>query len=65
MNCAKPEIEAINYFWDKIEKGGMILLDDYANNRLFELQRKEFDKFADEKGIGILTLATGQGLIIK
>lgn len=64
MNCTAPEIAAVNYFWDKITPGGMILLDDYAYSG-FLPQKAAFDRFALEKGIDILSLPTGQGLIIK
>jgi len=65
MNLAYPEIKAAEFFWDKMVGGGMILLDDYAFSRSYDVQRVAFDKFAKEKGVKILTLATGQGLIVK
>ena len=64
LNCALPEIEAIKHFWDNIVKGGMVLLDDYAFSSFGE-QKKAWDKWALERGVEILTLPTGQGLIIK
>ena len=64
MNCAKPEIEAAIFFWDKIVSGGIVLLDDYAYVG-YDEQKKAFDKFAVEKGIKILSIPTGQGLFIK
>ena len=30
MNITEPEIEAANYFWDKMVPGGVIILDDYG-----------------------------------
>jgi hypothetical protein len=64
MNCAKPEIDAANFFWDKLVSGGIVLLDDYAYVG-YEEQKKAFDVFAQEKEIMILSLPTGQGLFIK
>jgi O-methyltransferase len=64
MNSIVPEIAALNYFWDKIVPGGMIVLDDYAFVTC-ELQYEAHNKWANEKGIKILTLPTGQGLIVK
>jgi hypothetical protein len=64
MNCVIPEIEAISYFWDKLVPGAIVLLDDYAWPS-HEAQKNGMDKFASSKGVGILTLPTGQGLIIK
>jgi hypothetical protein len=65
MNNAKAEIEAGNFFWDKIVSGGIVLLDDYAYGPEFVEQRIEWDIFAQKRNIHILTLPTGQGLIIK
>ncbi|RTY92277.1 TylF/MycF/NovP-related O-methyltransferase [Flavobacterium sp. GT3R68] len=64
MNCVEPEIAAANYFWDKIVTGGVIVLDDYGFPLHIE-QKKAFDAFAVEKGQNILSLPTGQGVIIK
>ncbi len=64
MNCVEPEIAAINYFWDKIVIGGVILLDDYGFPMHIH-QKNAFDSFAIQKGIKILSLPTGQGIIIK
>jgi len=64
MNCIAPEIAALNYFWDKVSTGGMIVLDDYAYVTC-DLQYEAHNAWAAEKGIKILTLPTGQGLIVK
>ncbi|MEO6490553.1 MAG: TylF/MycF/NovP-related O-methyltransferase [Ferruginibacter sp.] len=64
MNCVEPEISAAEYFWDKIVKGGVVILDDYGF-RLHIEQKLAFDKFANEKNVPILQLPTGQGIIFK
>jgi len=64
MNCAKPEIDAGEYFWEKIVSSGVILLDDYAYPGYID-QKNSWDNFAKKKGVQILTIPTGQGLIIK
>ncbi|MFN8166087.1 MAG: TylF/MycF/NovP-related O-methyltransferase [Bacteroidia bacterium] len=64
MNNVVPEIAAIEYFWDKIVPHGFILLDDYGFPAHIT-QKKAFDKFAASVNHEILTLPTGQGLIIK
>ncbi len=64
MNNVVPEIAALNYFWDKITKFGIIVLDDYG----FPLhinQKIAFDQFAASVGHEILRLPTGQAIIIK
>ena len=64
MNCVAPEIAAAEYFWDKIVPGGAVILDDYGFPAHI-LQKKAFDEFAREKNISILSLPTGQGIIVK
>jgi hypothetical protein len=64
MNVTEPEIAAANFFWDKIVKGGVIILDDYGFPPHIN-QKIAFDNFAKAKGVDILTLPTGQGIIIK
>ena len=64
MNCVLPEIAALNYFWEKLSVGGIIVLDDYAYAG-YELQYEAHNNWAKEKGIKILSLPTGQGLIVK
>jgi hypothetical protein len=64
MNNSAPEIAAANYFWDKLLPGAPILLDDYGFVR-YETQKRAFDAWAAERGVEILALPTGQGLIIK
>lgn len=64
MNVVAPEIAAAEYFWDKIVPGGVVILDDYGFPPHI-LQKKAFDEFAIKKRVSILTLPTGQGIIIK
>lgn len=64
MNVVAPEIAAINYFWDKVVKGGVVILDDYGFPQHIN-QKNAFDEFAKSKNAAILTLPTGQGIIFK
>ncbi|MHB8138207.1 MAG: TylF/MycF/NovP-related O-methyltransferase [Smithellaceae bacterium] len=64
MNCVMPEVAALEFFWDRLVKGGLIILDDYAYPGS-EDQKRAHDQFAQSKGVQILTLPTCQGLIIK
>lgn len=64
MNCAEPEIKAIEFFWNKLVSGAIIILDDYGwPGRT--VQKNAFDNFAKKHKFDILSLPTGQGLIIK
>lgn len=64
MNTAAPEIAAAEYFWPRMVPGAIMLLDDYGFGAHIE-QKQAFDKFAAEKGVAILSLPTGQGMLIK
>lgn len=65
MNCVQPEIDALEFFWDKMVSGGMIILDDYGYSNSTNDQRTAHDTFAKSKGVEILSIPTCQGLIIK
>ncbi len=64
MNCSMPEIAAIQLFWERLVPGAFVLLDDYAYYGYLS-QKIAMDRFAQEKGIKILSLPTGQGLLLK
>ena len=64
MNCAAPEVAALEYFWPKMTKGGLVLMDDYTYVG-YEPQHVALDEFATSVGYEILSLPTGQGLLIK
>lgn len=64
MNTRDPEIAAAEYFWDKMVSGAVMVLDDYGWRKHIE-QKKAFDVFARKRGVEVLTLPTGQGLIFK
>jgi O-methyltransferase len=64
MNIVYPEIAALEYFWDKLVPGAAVLFDDYGWKSHY-LQKQAIDEFGASKGVPILLLPTGQGLIIK
>jgi hypothetical protein len=64
MNCSPPEIAAANFFWDRLVPGAFVLLDDYAYHG-YRSQKIAMDGFAEERGLRILSIPTGQGLLIK
>ena len=64
MNIVAPEIAAIEFFWDKLSPGAPVVLDDYGWEH-YRPQKEAMDRFALEKGVAILTLPTGQGLLLK
>jgi O-methyltransferase len=64
MNLAYPEKCALEFFWPKLLTGAVIVLDDYAWVNCYE-QKAIHDAFARSRGTEVLTLPTGQGLLIK
>lgn len=64
MNCSPPEVAAAEFLWDRLVPGGVILLDDYAYAG-YRSQKLAMDVFARSKAVQVLSLPTGQGLIIK
>jgi hypothetical protein len=64
MNCAYPEQAALEFFWDRLSRGAIVLLDDYAYFG-HDRQASAMDAAARALGTQILSLPTGQGVIIK
>ena len=64
MNCAAPEIAAAEWFWPRLVPGGVVLLDDYAYAG-FTPQREAWNAWAKIRSVAILSLPTGQGLLLK
>lgn len=64
MNCAAPEIAAAECFWDRLSSGAVVVLDDYGWPKRIA-QKEAFDQFAARRGVQVLALPTGQGLLFK
>jgi len=64
MNIVEPEIAAMEFFWDKLVPGAPVIFDDYGWST-YRLQKDAMDDFAKRKSVAILTLPTGQGLLLK
>ena len=64
MNIVAPEIAAIHHFWEKLVPGGQVILDDYGWLG-YVPQKEAMDQFAASVACKILTLPTGQGLLLK
>ncbi len=64
MNIAAPERAAMEYFWPRLVTGGIIVLDDYGWTP-YRAQKRILDDFAVQRGVEIMMLPTGQGLLIK
>ena len=64
LNNASAERSTIHALWDKIVPGAVIVLDDYGFAS-HTTQYEMWNDFAKSKGRMVLTLPTGQGLLIK
>jgi hypothetical protein len=65
MNNAAPEVAALRFFWDKLVKGAVVLLDDYSYAECYRPQKEALDDLGRELGFSVLTMPTGQGMIVK
>ena len=64
FNCVEPESAALEFIWDKLVKGGIIIFDDYGFPG-HQYQKNAHDKFAEKHNCLIYTCPTGQGILIK
>ena len=64
LNNSETEIESLRYLWPSIAPGGLILMDDYAYAG-YKPQYLAMNALANELGVLVLSLPTGQGLIVK
>ena len=64
MNVAAAEIAAAEFLWPRLVPGAPMLLDDYGWAAHIN-QKCAWDEFAQRHHIMILSLPTGQGLIMK
>ena len=61
LNSAKPTLAALNFFYPRLVKGGVILFDDYGW-REYKDTKKVVDEFFSSKPGILLKLATGQAI---
>lgn len=64
MNNAEAELATLERFFDRLVAGGTIILDDYGWVDFGE-QRIVADRFLASRGLQVLELPTGQGMVIK
>lgn len=64
LNSAETEIAVLEMIFDKITKGGIVILDDYGFSNFTESYDKE-KFFFEDLGYKVAELPTGQGVIIK
>jgi hypothetical protein len=64
LNCSMPEIAAMEALWHRLTPGAFVLLDDYAYDG-YRSQKIGMDEWAGANNVPVLSLPTGQGLLIK
>ena len=64
LNNANAELATLDKLLSHCNPGGVIILDDFAYGREFELSYKLITDFANYKNLNIITIPTGQGLIL-
>jgi len=64
LNCSMPEIAAMEALWHRLTPGAFVLLDDYAYDG-YRSQKIGMDVWAGANNVPVLSLPTGQGLLIK
>jgi len=64
LNNADAEMATIERLWPKLSPGAIVVLDDYAFTG-YESQFHAWNDFARSKGKMILTVPTGQGILIN
>ena len=64
LNSATPTLAALNFFWDRLSGGGVILFDDY-NWIGYEDTKKVILDWLSTRAGTLLPLPTGQAIIFK
>ena len=64
LNSAIPTLAAIEYFWERLIHGGIVLLDDFAWPE-YEDTRAKIETWSDARGVAIQHLPTVQAIITK
>lgn len=64
LNSSLPTTAALEYFFDRIERGGIVLFDDYASPEFFDT-KLAVDRFLTDKRGVLMPLPTGQALYFK
>lgn len=64
LNNAEGEIAVLEHLWDRVVRGGMVVLDDYEWAG-YRKQKCAEDLWFQARGYRVFPLPTGQGFVIK
>lgn len=64
VDLYRPTLDSLSFFYERLNKGGIIICDDYGFTTC-PGAKKAMDEFFAEKTETVIMLTTGQGFIIK
>lgn len=64
VDLYQPTLDAVSFFYERLNKGGIMICDDYGFTTCPGAKKAMDDFFAD-KAEAVIMLTTGQGFIIK
>jgi len=64
VDLYEPTRDSLEYFYPRLCEGGVIVCDDYAHLH-WPGATKALDEYCNPRGIPVLNMTTGQGVIIK
>jgi O-methyltransferase len=65
LNNVQGEIAVLEHLFDRVNPGGIIVLDDYEWSGIYRAQKMAEDQWFDRRKYRIFPLPTGQGLVLK
>jgi O-methyltransferase len=65
LNQAPAEIAVLDYLFDRMVPGGILILDDYEWAGIYRNQKLAEDIWFEARHYRVMPLPTGQGLVIK
>ena len=64
LNSSKPTIESLEYYYNRLRNGGVVLFDDYGSTSFVTTRKLVDNWFKDKKG-QLLPMPTGQAIFFK
>lgn len=64
LNASQPTVASLDFFWDRLRSGGVVLLDDYGFVG-YEDTRNAVDQWVNKRDAFLMAIPTGQAIIFK
>jgi hypothetical protein len=65
LNSSPPTLDTLNYYWSRLEPGGVVLFDDYAQPSYIDTKKVVDEWLFNRKDGVILQMPTSQAVIFK